>query len=194
MLDSLILQIRPGFAHCFCQSADRCDPMPGETLPEAEMTEAERSHVAALMRINHVGEVCAQALYAGQAFTARETRSTAGAGTGRLGGNRASQLDRTAHRRNSAGARACLIPLWYAGAWTIGAVAGALGRPGQPGVSRRNRAPGRGASGWPHEPVAGRRSAFAGHHRPDEGRRNRPCPDRGAVLAPPSCRGLPKAR
>jgi len=47
-------------------------PLPGGELPEAELDEAQRSHVGALMRINHVGEICAQALYQGQALTCRE--------------------------------------------------------------------------------------------------------------------------
>ena len=45
---------------------------PAEPLPEAELSESERDHVARLMRINHTGEVCAQALYQGQALTARD--------------------------------------------------------------------------------------------------------------------------
>ena len=40
-------------------------PVPGEALPEAELGETERRHAAALMRVNHVGEICAQALYQG---------------------------------------------------------------------------------------------------------------------------------
>ena len=47
-------------------------PMPGEQLPETDLTPAERAEAAALLRIDHVGEVCAQALYQGQALTARD--------------------------------------------------------------------------------------------------------------------------
>ena len=46
-------------------------PTPGEDLPESEMDAATREHAAALMRVNHTGEICAQALYQGQALTAR---------------------------------------------------------------------------------------------------------------------------
>ena len=49
-------------------------PVPGEDLPEAELDEAQKQTVARLMRVNHVGEVCAQALYAGQALTARDPK------------------------------------------------------------------------------------------------------------------------
>src|SRR5688572_33473936 len=53
-------------------------PSPAEGVPEAGLAEAERSHAAALMRVNHVGEVCAQALYQGQAVTARDPRTRDG--------------------------------------------------------------------------------------------------------------------
>jgi ubiquinone biosynthesis monooxygenase Coq7 len=46
-------------------------PSPAELLPEAELSDRERRHAAGLMRVNHTGEVCAQALYQGQALTAK---------------------------------------------------------------------------------------------------------------------------
>ena len=50
---------------------------PGEDLPDESMQAAPRQHAAALMRVNHTGEVCAQALYQGQALTARSRASQA---------------------------------------------------------------------------------------------------------------------
>ena len=47
-------------------------PVPGEGVPDAMLDDAERRHAAALMRINHVGEICAQALYQGQAMMSRD--------------------------------------------------------------------------------------------------------------------------
>ena len=47
-------------------------PNPAADIPEAELSDTEREHVAGLMRVNHAGEVCAQALYEGQALTARD--------------------------------------------------------------------------------------------------------------------------
>ena len=47
-------------------------PNPATELPEAELDNEQRRHIAGLMRVNHAGEICAQALYAGQAATARE--------------------------------------------------------------------------------------------------------------------------
>ena len=52
-------------------------PNPAEDMAEADLTEQERSHVAALMRVNHAGEVCAQALYEGQALMALDTKAKA---------------------------------------------------------------------------------------------------------------------
>jgi ubiquinone biosynthesis monooxygenase Coq7 len=102
--------------------------MPGEGLPEADLTEPERNHVAALMRINHVGEVCAQALYAGQAFTARE--GTVRAALEHAAWEETEHLNWTERRIEELGGRKSLLnPLWYAGAWTMGAIAGRLGDP-----------------------------------------------------------------
>ncbi len=125
VFDSFILQLDQALRTVFV-SAPTVRPMPGATLPEGELSEAERSHVAALMRVNHVGEVCAQALYAGQAFTAQD-------GSVRQALEHAAQeetehLNWTENRIAELGGRKSLLnPLWYAGAWTMGAVAGRLG-------------------------------------------------------------------
>ena len=71
MLDSLIA----GFDRALRAVAgvhDARRPTPADAAPEAELTDDERRHAAALMRVNHVGEVCAQALYQGQALTTRD--------------------------------------------------------------------------------------------------------------------------
>jgi ubiquinone biosynthesis monooxygenase Coq7 len=101
-------------------------PTPGGLLPDAELSEAERRHVAALMRVNHAGEVCAQALYQGQALTARnpETR----AGLARAGAEETDHLAWTEQRIAEMGGRRSLLdPLWYAGSFAIGAAAGLIG-------------------------------------------------------------------
>jgi ubiquinone biosynthesis monooxygenase Coq7 len=127
ILDSLILQVDQALRTVFVKAPTE-RPMPGESLPEAELTEAERSHVAALMRINHVGEVCAQALYAGQAFTARE--SAVRSALEHAAWQETEHLNWTERRIEELGGRKSLLnPLWYAGAWTIGAIAGRLGDP-----------------------------------------------------------------
>src|SRR5258705_8858495 len=52
--------------------ANAARPSPAEQKPNAALSDAERAHAAALMRVKHVGEICAQALYQGQALTARD--------------------------------------------------------------------------------------------------------------------------
>lgn len=127
LLDPLILQIDQALRTVFTK-APTARTMPGEELPEADLTEPEQNHVAALMRINHVGEVCAQALYAGQAFTARE--STVRAALEHAAWEETEHLNWTERRIEELGGRKSLLnPLWYAGAWTIGAIAGRLGDP-----------------------------------------------------------------
>ncbi|MHB1353866.1 MAG: 2-polyprenyl-3-methyl-6-methoxy-1,4-benzoquinone monooxygenase [Thiobacillus sp.] len=100
-------------------------PYPGSPQ-EAEMSEAERAHAAALMRVNHVGEVCAQALYAGQALTAKNAQVRA-----ELEHAAREETDHLAwceQRINELGGRKSLLnPFWFGGALGIGVVAGLLG-------------------------------------------------------------------
>lgn len=127
LLDPLILQVDQALRTLFAM-APTIRPMPGEDQSDAELSDAERKHVAALMRINHVGEVCAQALYAGQAFAARE--STVREALEHAAWQETEHLNWTERRIEELGGRKSLLnPLWYAGAWTIGAIAGRLGDP-----------------------------------------------------------------
>lgn len=101
-------------------------PSPAERLDEADLDAAARAHAAALMRVNHVGEVCAQALYQGQAVTARnpETRRSLEAAAR----EEEDHLAWSAGRIRELGGRTSLLnPLWYAGSLAMGAAAGALG-------------------------------------------------------------------
>jgi 3-demethoxyubiquinol 3-hydroxylase len=101
-------------------------PSPGEGVAEAALREDERAQAAALMRVNHVGEVCAQALYQGQALTAR-SRANRHA-LERAAREEQDHLVWSARRIEELGGRASLLnPLWYAGAFALGTVAGALG-------------------------------------------------------------------
>src|SRR5436853_5778998 len=105
------------------QSSSRPSPANGER--ECELPPAERAHAAALMRVNHVGEVCAQALYQGQALTARDR----GPKTALEQAAREEQdhLAWSAERIRELGGRPSLLnPVWFAGSFAIGAVAGAL--------------------------------------------------------------------
>jgi ubiquinone biosynthesis monooxygenase Coq7 len=101
-------------------------PSPAEGFPEKQTNEEERVHAAALMRVNHVGEVCAQALYQGQALTARDP--VARQALEQAAREEEDHLAWSAERIRELGGRPSLLnPLWYAGAFAIGAVAGALG-------------------------------------------------------------------
>jgi ubiquinone biosynthesis monooxygenase Coq7 len=104
--------------------ASRASPGDGEA--EAELTSQDRRHAAALMRVNHVGEVCAQALYQGQALTARDQRARQA--LERAAEEEEDHLAWSAQRVAELGGRTSLFnPLWYAGAFAMGAIAGALG-------------------------------------------------------------------
>ena len=99
---------------------------PAEGLKESAITEEERTHAAALMRVNHVGEICAQALYQGQALTAREPGARAK--LEQAAREEEDHLVWSAERIRELGGRPSLLnPAWYAGAFAMGALAGALG-------------------------------------------------------------------
>ena len=101
-------------------------PVPGGDQPERVVDDAQRQHVAGLMRVNHVGEVCAQALYQGQALTARS--DAAREALDRAADEETEHLAWTLQRINELGGRASLAnPLWYGGALAIGVVAGLAG-------------------------------------------------------------------
>jgi 3-demethoxyubiquinol 3-hydroxylase len=90
------------------------------------MDAQERAHAGALMRINHVGEVCAQALYAGQGFATRNEALREH--FIRAGLEEGDHLAWTAQRLEALGARPSLLnPLWYAGAFGLGVLASRLG-------------------------------------------------------------------
>jgi ubiquinone biosynthesis monooxygenase Coq7 len=100
--------------------------VPGEDVHDADMTPAAREHAAALMRVNHVGEVCAQALYQGQALTSRT--SEAQAALERAAHEETEHLAWTEQRLTELGGRKSFLnPMWYAGSFAIGAAAGLLG-------------------------------------------------------------------
>ena len=101
-------------------------PSPAEDVAESALDGAERSHAAALMRVNHVGEVCAQALYQGQALTARNPEHRQALEKAAL--EEQDHLVWSADRIGELGGRTSLLnPLWYAGAFALGAAAGSLG-------------------------------------------------------------------
>ncbi|MFN5235384.1 MAG: 2-polyprenyl-3-methyl-6-methoxy-1,4-benzoquinone monooxygenase [Burkholderiaceae bacterium] len=103
-------------------------PNPAVGVAEPGLTEQEKTHSAGLMRVNHVGEVCAQALYAAQSAFAKTplTREQ----FQKAGEEEVDHLAWTADRLQELGSSTSLLnPLWYAGSFALGAVAAKLGDP-----------------------------------------------------------------
>ena len=104
-------------------------PNPAGDAPDAEPPDAEQRRLSgALMRVDHVGEVCAQALYQAQALTARSAELRAQ--MDQAAREETDHLAWTQQRLAELGDRVSwLNPLWYAGAFAIGALAGRFGDP-----------------------------------------------------------------
>jgi ubiquinone biosynthesis monooxygenase Coq7 len=102
-------------------------PNPAQAIDEAgTSTDSERRHSSGLMRVNHVGEVCAQALYAAQALSTRDP--VLKQHFEHAAREETDHLVWTQQRLAELGAAPSLLnPLWYAGAFAIGLAAGRLG-------------------------------------------------------------------
>jgi len=124
-LDHLLLEIDRGLKTVFgLVPADR--PNPGTAAPESVNAAADRKSVASLMRVNHSGEIAAQALYHGQAFAARDERTRAQMYAAAR--EETDHLVWCAERIEELGGRTSFLnPLWYAGSFAIGACAGFAG-------------------------------------------------------------------
>ena len=100
-------------------------PAPGE-LPAAAEKPPQAAHVAGLMRVDHAGEVCAQALYAGQALMARDPAVRNA--LEKAGAEERDHLAWCAERLRELDSRPSLLaPFWYAGSFALGVVSGAAG-------------------------------------------------------------------
>jgi len=126
LIDKALMQFDQALHTLVPGSVQSQRPNPAHPIDESTLTPPERRHAAGLMRINHTGEVCAQALYQGQALTAR------------LGSVRAAmeqaaveEVDHLAwceQRLRELDSRPSLLnPLFYGASLAIGAVAGAIG-------------------------------------------------------------------
>ena len=123
--DAFILQFDKALRTVFA-SANSRRPHPDAGLPDSDMSEAEKRHAAGLMRVNHSGEVCAQALYQGQALTARNP--DAARALLEASDEETEHLAWCEKRLTELGShKSFLNPLWYAGSLALGALAGALG-------------------------------------------------------------------
>lgn len=127
MLDTLIQEVDSALRTIFPpehRSSKRQSP--AKSHADIALTPSEKQHIAGLMRVNHSGEVCAQALYQGQALTAKlsevkQQMSEAAA-------EEVDHLSWCEERLQQLGSQPSLLnPIWYAGSLLIGAIAGIAG-------------------------------------------------------------------
>jgi 3-demethoxyubiquinol 3-hydroxylase len=125
LIDKLITTFDAGLRTVFA-TAHASRIRPDNSIEEAPLDDSQKQQAVALMRINHVGEVCAQALYSGQAFTSRNPQI--------VDALKHAAIEETDHLawcegriHELGGRKSFLNPLWYAGSFTLGAIAGAIG-------------------------------------------------------------------
>ncbi|WP_456412804.1 2-polyprenyl-3-methyl-6-methoxy-1,4-benzoquinone monooxygenase [Thiolapillus sp.] len=124
--DRLVINVDQALRTLFGRPLVTERPNPAEKCAESELPEAQRDHVARLMRINHTGEVCAQALYQGQALTAR--REEVRRSMERSAAEENDHLDWCEQRVEELGGRLSILnPFWYASSFALGAAAGLAG-------------------------------------------------------------------
>ncbi len=125
LLDSALMAADSALRTLFAQprAQKACPTLPGQPT---ELTAADKAESGALMRVNHVGEVCAQALYAAQALSTSDPALRAHFLAASQ--EESNHLAWTHERLAELGARPSLLnPLWYAGAFGLGLLAGKLG-------------------------------------------------------------------
>lgn len=125
-LDQIIIHLDQGIRTIFGNPIGTSRPNPAEDIPETQLSDNEKHLSTRLLRVDHAGEVCAQALYQGQSLTARnpDVQNT---------------LQQSAYEENDhlhwcqirlqelEGQTSFLNPLWYTGSFAIGATVGLLG-------------------------------------------------------------------
>lgn len=125
MIDQLIIGFDKALRTVFA-NAHTVRPVPGESQPEAELSDEEKRLAAGLMRVNHCGEICAQALYQGQALMSKDEgikRALEGAAH-----EETEHLAWTERRIAELGGRKSLLnPLWYGGSLAIGVIVARFG-------------------------------------------------------------------
>lgn len=124
-LDRLIVEFDKGLRTLFSE-AQSVRPYPDADIMDAPLSDQEKQQAAALMRVNHCGEICAQALYQGQALTARDPLVQQK--LQQAAQEETEHLAWTAHRVHELGGHLSVLnPFWYTGSLAIGAFAGLLG-------------------------------------------------------------------
>ena len=124
--DHLVINLDQALRTLFGQPKVTERTNPGQSIPDAELSDDDKDHIARLMRINHTGEICAQGLYQGQAITARrpEVRDS----MERSAAEENDHLDWCEQRLHELDSRTSLLnPIWYLGSLALGAAAGLAG-------------------------------------------------------------------
>jgi len=126
MLDRFIIEFDKGLK-TLAATAHSVRPYPDQNVSlSTELNSTEKRHAAALMRINHCGEVCAQALYNGQALTTKNPQTVRA--LEQASKEETEHLAWCEKRIQELGGRTSLLnPIWYVSSFTLGAIAGALG-------------------------------------------------------------------
>ncbi|NMF98142.1 2-polyprenyl-3-methyl-6-methoxy-1,4-benzoquinone monooxygenase [Aromatoleum toluolicum] len=124
-MDQLIVEFDKALRTLFAP-ARTVRPVPGGDMPDTLLSDAQREHVAGLMRVNHCGEICAQALYQGQAIMSRD--ASVRRELEQASNEETEHLAWTEQRIAELGGRKSLLnPLWYGGSLALGMLAGRLG-------------------------------------------------------------------
>ncbi|RBL66610.1 demethoxyubiquinone hydroxylase family protein, partial [Pseudomonas sp. MWU13-2625] len=125
MLDKLITELDKGL-RTLCAPAHSGRAHPDQDIADADLSAAVQKHTLGLMRVNHCGEVCEQALYQVQALTARD--ASAREALRQAAQEAVEHLAWTERRIRELGGRPSLLnPLWYTGSLAMGVAAGVLG-------------------------------------------------------------------
>jgi len=126
MLNRFIIEFDKGLK-TLAATAHSVRPYPDQNVSlSTELNSTEKRHAAALMRINHCGEVCAQALYNGQALTTKNPQTVRA--LEQASKEETEHLAWCEKRIQELGGRTSLLnPIWYVSSFTLGAIAGALG-------------------------------------------------------------------
>jgi len=126
LIDLVINEVDKGLKYSTQNYQTECRPYPADKTKEEPLNEFEKNHSAGLMRVNHSGEVCAQALYRGQALTAKlaDTRT-------KMEQAASEELDHLSwcnKRLEELNSHPSLLnPIWYGMSFSLGAVAGLIG-------------------------------------------------------------------
>ncbi len=124
--DQVIIQVDQLLRNVLGNTSITSRPSPAKGLAEPVLSQTERQHAAGLMRVNHAGEVSAQALYQGQALFGRDPAVKAT--MRRSAEEEIDHLDWCNQRLNELGSHTSVLnPLWYLGSFSLGSVAGLAG-------------------------------------------------------------------